>query len=49
MSLIHPRQLPAANSLHYLVEQQRLARNLAHRPKEWLPCNYSETIKRAQA
>jgi hypothetical protein len=49
MSLIHPRQLRAAISLDYLLEQQRLARNLAGRPAEWLPCNYPETIKRAQA
>ncbi len=49
MSLIHPCQLCAANPLDYLVEQQGLARNLAARPMEWVHCNYSETIKRAQA
>jgi hypothetical protein len=48
MSPIHPRQLRAANSLDYLVEQHHLARNLASRPTEWVHCNYSETIKRAQ-
>jgi hypothetical protein len=49
MSLIHPCQLRAANSLDDLVEQQRLARNLVGRPTEWIPWNYRETIKRAQA
>ena len=37
MSLIHPCQLSAANSLDYLIEQKRLARNLAARPPEWVP------------
>jgi hypothetical protein len=48
MSLIHPRQLRAANSLAYLVEQQRLAQHLAARPEEWVPWSYRETIKRAK-
>jgi hypothetical protein len=49
MSLIHSPQLRAANALDNLVVQQRLARNLPARPQEWVPCNYPETIKRAQA
>ena len=49
MSLIHPRQLRAANSLDNLVEQQRLARNLSARPTEWVPYKYPETFKRAPA
>jgi hypothetical protein len=36
MSLIHPCQLSAANSLDYLVERQRHARNLAARSTEWM-------------
>jgi hypothetical protein len=48
MSLIHHRQLRAANSLDYLVEQQRLAQHLAPRPAEWVPWSYRETIKRAK-
>lgn len=48
MSLIYPCPLRTANTLDYLVERQRLARNLAARPRECVPWNHSETIERAQ-
>jgi hypothetical protein len=46
--LIHPCQLSAANSLEYLVEQQRHARNLAARSTEWMSWNHRETIERVR-
>ena len=48
MSLIPPCQLCAANSLDYLIGQQRLARHLAGGPAERVPWNYRETIKGAK-
>jgi transposase len=44
MSLIHTCQLCTVNSLHYLIELQRHAQNLAARPAEWMPWNYRETL-----
>jgi len=46
MSLIHTCQLCTVNSLHYLIELQRHAQNLAARPAEWMPWNYRETLAR---
>ena len=46
MSLIHTCQLCTVNSLHYLIELQRHAQNLAARPAEWMPWNYRETLSR---
>jgi hypothetical protein len=46
MSLIHRCQLGTVNSLHYLIELQRHAQNLAARPAEWMPWNYRETLAR---
>jgi transposase len=49
MSLIHTCQLCGANSLDYLTELQRHARQLAIDPAGWMPWNYRETIERAGA
>ena len=46
MSLIHTCQLCTVNSLHYLIELQRHAQNLAARPAEWMPWNCCETLAR---
>jgi transposase len=49
MSLIHTCQLCGANSLDYLIEIQRHARELAARPSEWMPWNYRDTLMRIAA
>lgn len=46
MTLIHTAELSGANSLHYLTELQRHAAELADRPAEWMPWNYSDTLAR---
>jgi hypothetical protein len=46
MSLIHSCQLCGANSLDYLVELQRHARELAACPADWMPWNYRDTLAR---
>jgi transposase len=46
MSLIHTCQLCGANSFDYLTELQRHAQELAIKPVEWMPWNYSDTLER---
>ena len=49
MSLIHTCQLCGVNSLNCLIELQRHATELAARPTEWMPWNYSEALERTVA
>jgi transposase len=44
MSLIHSSQLCGANSLDYLAELQRHARELTVNPAEWMPWNYRQNL-----
>jgi hypothetical protein len=46
MSLIHTCELNGANPFDYLTELQRHAEELKHRPSEWMPWNYRETLAR---
>ena len=45
MTLIHTCQLCGANSLEYLTELQRHARELELNLSAWTPWNYRETIE----
>jgi transposase len=47
MSLIHTCELSGANSFEYLTELQRHASELAHRPEEWMPWTYRNTLSAA--
>ena len=49
MSLIYTCQLSNADPFDYLTQLQRNARELAQRPREWMPWNYLETLDRAAA
>jgi len=49
MSLIHTSELNGANPFDYLTELQRHAEQIKHRPSEWMPWNYRETLARIQA
>jgi hypothetical protein len=49
MSLIHTCELCGANSLDYLTELQRRARELLADPTQWMPWNYGQTISQAVA
>lgn len=44
MSLIHTAELCGANPFDYLTQLQRHAGELAQRPSEWMPWNYSATL-----
>jgi transposase len=44
MSLIHSSQLCGANSLGYLAELQRHARELTVNPAEWMPWYYRQNL-----
>jgi hypothetical protein len=46
MSLIHTCELNGANPFDYLTELQRHAEELKHRPSEWMPWNYRDTMAR---
>jgi hypothetical protein len=46
MSLIHTCQLGGTNPFDYLVALQRHAEELSHRPQEWMPWNYGDTLGR---
>ena len=46
MSLIHTCELNGANPFDYLTELLRHAEELKHRPSEWMPWNYRETLAR---
>ena len=46
MSLIHTCQLQGVDPFDYLTELQRHSDELAANPKEWMPWNYKETLKR---
>jgi transposase len=46
MSLIHTCELNGANPFDYLTELQRHAEELKHRPSEWMPWNYRQTLAR---
>ena len=46
MSLIHTCELNGANPFDYLTELQRHAEELKHKPSEWMPWNYRETLMR---
>jgi transposase len=46
MSLIHTCELNGANPFDYLTELLRHAEQLKHRPSEWMPWNYRETLAR---
>jgi hypothetical protein len=48
MSLIHSCQLCGANSLDYLAELQRHARELTVNPAEWMPWNYRQNLHRLE-
>ena len=49
MSLIHTCELNGANPFDYLIKLQRHAEELKHRPSEWMPWNYRETVVRLAA
>ncbi len=46
MSLIHTCELNGANPFDYLTELQRHAEELQHKPAQWMPWNYRETLAR---
>jgi transposase len=47
MSLIHTSELNSVNPFDYLTELQRHAEALKHKPSEWMPWNYRETLARS--
>jgi transposase len=49
MSLIHSCELNDANPFDYLIELQKHAAELAKNPTGWMPWNYRETLKQAEA
>jgi hypothetical protein len=49
MTLIHTAELVGANPFDYLCELQRHAEQLKENPKQWMPWNYRETLKRMTA
>ncbi len=49
MSLIHTCELNGANPFDYLTELQRHAGELKHKPSEWMPWNYRDTLARLAA
>lgn len=44
MTLISTAELNGANPFDYLVQLQRNADDVAHRPQDWMPWNYLETL-----
>jgi len=49
MSLIHTCELNGANPFDYLTALQRHSAELARDPSTWMPWNYDETLRRADA
>ena len=49
MSLIHTSELNGANPFDYLTELQKHAAELAKNPAGWMPWNYREALKQAEA
>lgn len=49
MTLIHTAELAGANPFDYLCELQRHDEQLKENPKQWMPWNYRETLKRMTA
>lgn len=49
MSLIHTCELNGANPFNYLTELLRHTEELKHRPTEWMPWNYRDTLSRLAA
>jgi hypothetical protein len=48
MSLIHTCELGGVNPFDYLTELDRHAKQLAGSPRQWMPWNYRETLKRME-
>jgi transposase len=46
MSLIHTCELNDVHPFHYLTELLRHAQELKHKPSEWMPWNYRDTLAR---
>jgi transposase len=49
MSLIHTCELCGTNPFDYLTELQKHAEELAQHPAAWMPWNYREELKQAEA
>ena len=49
MSLIHTCQLCGANPFQYLTELQQHSEELSRNPAQWMPWNYREALKQAEA
>jgi transposase len=49
MTLIHTAELAGANPFDYLCELQRHDGQLKKNPKQWMPWNYRETLRRITA
>ena len=49
MSLIHTCRLCGANPFDYLTELERHAKEVAAKPREWMPWNYRQTLAAATA
>jgi hypothetical protein len=49
MSLIHTCELNGANPFDYPIELQKHSAELAKNPEAWMPWNYRETLKQAEA
>ena len=49
MTLIHTAELAGANAFDYLCELQRHAGQLQENPRQWMPWNYRETLRRIAA
>jgi hypothetical protein len=49
MSLIHTCELNKVNPFEYLTELQKHANELTAHPTDWMPWNYTETLKKTIA
>jgi hypothetical protein len=49
MTLIHTAELAGANAFDYLCELQRHAGEVKANPRQWMPWNYRETLRRIAA